>query len=123
MLNAEFFESYYRTYNSEDPQALRQFYHADVELTSVQGIQKGADAIIETYKYLISVFHDKMTPEKISIQGDKAEINITDNFTAKTDIDDFMGMKLSPGDSFTLNLLGTYTVESGKIKTIHIAQI
>ena len=123
MLNAELFESYYRTYNSENPEALRGFYHDDVELSSAQGVLKGADAILDTYRYLISVFHDQMTPEKITIDGDQAAIIITDRFTAKTDVNDFMGMKLKKGDSFTLNLRGTYIARDGRFKTIRIEQL
>ena len=32
-------ESYYQAYNAEDPDALRAFYHPEVEFISAQGVQ------------------------------------------------------------------------------------
>ncbi|WP_101756848.1 nuclear transport factor 2 family protein [Oceanicoccus sp. KOV_DT_Chl] len=122
-MNTEFVEAYYQTYNSEDPVALSQFYHDDVELSSSQGTQVGVDSILDTYRYLISIFNDQMTPEKITIKGDQVEVMISDRFTAKVNVDDFMGMALAAGDSFTLKLRGIYTVVDEKFKTIVIEQV
>jgi hypothetical protein len=122
-MDSTFMESYYNTYNSENPEALKGFYHQDVELTSSQGVQRGVDSIMKTYSYLISVFHDKMTPDKISSSGNITEVIITDKFTAKEDIADFMGMSLTQGDTFTLHLRGVYEVVDGKFKSIRIEQL
>ena len=87
---------------------------------SAQGVQHGPDGIIATYQYLIAMFHDKMTPTDIAISGDTAVVSIEDNFTAKQAIDDFMGMTLKKGESFTLHLTGTYQAEAGQFKKITI---
>ena len=115
MPTTTFFQDYYRCYNSENPAALRQFYHTDVELLSSQGIAKGADAVIATYEQLIAMFEDRMTPENIIIDGDFAAVEITDSFTAKIDIEDFLGHALKQGDKLTLNLCAVYQVKNDKI--------
>lgn len=114
------FENYYTIYNSEDPDALSQFYHADVVLTSAQGVINGIDAVLDTYRAMITMFHDRMTPVAIEIDGDTGVVEINDSFVAKQDIDDFMGMQLSKGQSFELKLRGTYTVEAGRFRNIVI---
>ena len=119
-MNKALMESYYQTYNAEDADALRAFYHPEVEFISAQGVQHGSDGIIATYQYLITMFHDKMTPTNIAISGDTAVVSIEDNFTAKQAIDDFMGMTLKKGESFTLHLTGTYQAEAGQFKKITI---
>ena len=119
-MNKALMESYYQTYNAEDPIALRAFYHPEVEFMTAQGTQHGPDAIIDTYQYLISIFHDKMTPTDMVISGNVAVVTIKDTFTAKTSIDNFMGMALKVGEAFTLNLTGTYEAEAGKFKKITI---
>ena len=50
---------YYRTYNSEDPAALRAFYHEDVVLVSAQGEMHGPDAILDSYRFLTGQFLDR----------------------------------------------------------------
>lgn len=119
-LKRAFFEDYYRCYNSESPDALRQFYHPDVRLSSPQGTQVGADSIIETYTQLIAAFHDRMTAETILIEGHRAAVEIIDSFTAKVDIDDFMGQALKTGENLILPLCAVYTVENGQITTANI---
>lgn len=123
MVDATLFESYYRTYNSEDPRALAAYYHKDVVLESSQGTQNGVEAIIATYQFLIAHFVDRMTPLDIHIQGDQGVITILDEFTAKQDVDDFLGMKLAKGDGFQLRLRGTYVVKDGRFKHITIEQL
>ncbi len=126
-MSVELMQAYYKTYNSEDSAALRKFYHEDVVLTSAQGEQNGADAIIGTYQYLIDLFHDQMTPTSIDIISDDgtgkitAQVKITDCFTAKKPVDDFMGQSLAIGESFELKLQGTYEIEGGRFKRIAIA--
>lgn len=120
MLSSTFFENYYRCYNSENPAALRAFYHPQVELLSSQGLANGADAVIATYEQLIAMFEDRMTPENIIIDGDFAAVEITDSFTAKMDIEDFLGHALKQGDTLTLNLCAIYKVQNDKIVSASI---
>jgi extradiol dioxygenase family protein len=121
-MSKELMESYYQTYNSENPDKLREFYCEDVVLTSGQGAQEGVQSIIDMYSYLISVFSDQMTPQSIEVDGNTAVVDILDQFEAKTDIEDFMGMSLSKGDKFELRIKGSYEIENGKFKNILIEQ-
>ena len=114
-LTKAFFEDYYRTYNSENPQALEALYADDVVFTSAQGTSHGRDAILQTYRYLIATFEDRMTPESILIDGNHAAVEITDVFTAREDVPDFMGASLKKGETLTLKLCGVYTVKDGRI--------
>lgn len=119
-MNKEYFEAYYRTYNSGDAQALGEFYADDVVLVSGQGEVKGREAMLQTYHYITSQLRDQMTPTRIFIDGDRAAVEITDVFTAKTDIADFLGVALKQGESFTIKICGVYRVENGKLKQITI---
>ncbi len=114
-LTKAFFEDYYRTYNSENPQALAALYADDVVFTSAQGTSHGRDAILQTYRYLIASFEDRMTPESILIDGDHAAVEITDVCTAREDVPDFMGASLKKGEKLTLKLCGLYTVKDNRI--------
>lgn len=119
-MDKAFMENYYRTYNSEDAEALRAFYADDVVMVSAAGETTGPEVILETYRYLISVFHDKMTPDNIDISGDTAVVDITDRFEAKTEVDDFLGQKFAAGDTMTLKLRGTYVVVDRQFQHISI---
>lgn len=120
MLDKNFIEAYYSTYNSEDPAALRTFYADDVVLVSAQGELRGPDAILETYRFITSQFFDHMTPTRIDIDGNRAVVEIADVFTAKVDVADFMGTTLRKGEKLELLLRGTYTVENGRFARIVI---
>lgn len=123
-VDASYMESYYRTYNTEDGDALASYYHPEVELTSAAGVMKGVDAVLATYRQIVSVFHDKMTPTRIDVDGQTAVVYISDCFTAKTAVDDFLGMKVAAGDSFELKLRGVYTFGPDKLfRTIVIEQL
>ena len=123
MNHEQLMRDYYLTYNSEDPAALRAFYADDVVLLSAQGELHGPDAILGTYGYLTSQFRDQMTPTDIAVAGDTAVVAITDRFTAKVDVADFMGVALKQGESFELSLRGTYTIDGGKFRRIVIEAV
>ena len=114
---------YYRTYNSEDPAALRAFYHEDVVLVSAQGEMPGPDAILDSYRFLTGQFLDRMTPTHIAVDGDTAVVAITDRFAARVDVADFMGVALKKGESLDLSLRGTYTIDGGKFRRIVIEPV
>ena len=115
-------ESYYQTYNSENPAKLREFYCEDVVLTSGQGAQEGAQAIIDMYTFIISNFSDQMTPENIECTDNIAVVEILDRFEAKTDVKDFLGMSMAKGDKFEMRIRGTYEIKDGRFKNILIEQ-
>jgi ketosteroid isomerase-like protein len=116
-----FMETYYAAYNSEDPARLRPFYHPDVELHSAQGVLRGAGEILRTYGQLTTMFRDRMTPERIDIRGTTAVVDICDRLTAKQDVPDFMGTRLQTGEQLELRFRGTYELQDGAFRRIHIA--
>ena len=119
-MNEAFFRGYYEAYNSEDETRLAAYLDDDVVLTSAQGVQRGRDAYLATYRQIISGFSDRMTPEDIAVDGAAATVRITDRFVAKTDVPDFLGQSFKAGAGFTLKLVARYTVADGKIATIDI---
>jgi hypothetical protein len=119
-MNEKFMKSYYKVYNSEDPASLQAYYHQDVELTSAEGVIKGADALLATYQELIANFYDKMTPCYIAFEDGSAVVDILDRFTAKRDVADFMGVAMAAGESFSLHLRGTYEFQDDKIRKVLI---
>lgn len=120
-MNEDLMRRYYATYNSEDPEALSAFYHPDCRLESAQGTMRGRDEILATYRYLIAAFEDRMTPLDIRVEGDTAEVDILDHFTARVDIADFMGQSLAAGECFELKLQARYRAENGLLREIRIA--
>ena len=121
-MDKKFFEAYYKTYNTEDPEALSKFYHEDVVIRSAKMEQTGKEALLVTYRYIISMLKDQMTPINIIIEGNQAAVEIHDRFEAKQDIDDFLEKKFSKGDILELNFCGIYKVEGDKIKEVTIYQ-
>lgn len=112
--------SYYAAYNSEDPEALAAFYHPDCTLESAQGTLRGREAILETYRTLIAMFEDRMTPTEINVTGSEARVTIVDRFTARAAVPDFMGQSLATGESFELHLKGYYRAEQRQFREIRI---
>jgi ketosteroid isomerase-like protein len=121
-MNKDWIKSYYTTYNKGDAAALRKFYADDIVLTSASGEIRGAEAMIGTYQYITGQFIDQMTPDSILLEGYRAAVEITDVFTAKVDVADFLGRQLKKGDSFTLQLCGIYEFTGDKFKRITLYQ-
>jgi ketosteroid isomerase-like protein len=122
-MDEAFMRGYYEAYNSEDEARLGAFLADDVVLVSAQGEQHGKDAYLATYRAIITDFTDRMTPDEIAAAGDTATVKITDRFTARHDVADFLGRPFVKGDGFTLKLEGTYRVRDGKIARIDIAML
>jgi ketosteroid isomerase-like protein len=116
-----FMRGYYDAYNSEDESRLGSFLADDVLLVSAQGEQRGKDAYLATYRSIIADFIDRMTPDEIAFAGDTATVKITDRFTARRDVADFLGQSFKAGGGFTLKLTGTYKIANEKIARIDIA--
>jgi ketosteroid isomerase-like protein len=119
-MNEAFFRAYYEAYNSGQEARLAEFLTDDIVLTSAQGEQRGREAYLATYRQIIAVFSDRMTPEDIAVSGQSATIRIIDRFVAKQDVADFLGRAFAQGEGFTLHLLGRYEVRDGKIASIDI---
>jgi ketosteroid isomerase-like protein len=120
-MNEAFMRGYYEAYNSEDPARLGEFLADDVVLVSAQGEQHGKAAYLATYRGIIADFTDRMTPDEIAVSGDSATVKITDRFTARHDVADFLGQSFKKGGGFTLKLEGRYRVVVGKITRIEVA--
>jgi len=120
-MNEAFMRGYYEAYNSEDPDRLGEFLADDVVLVSAQGEQHGKAAYLATYRGIIADFTDRMTPDQITVSGDTANVKITDRFTARHDVADFLGQSFKKGGGFTLKLSGSYLVKNGKIAKINVA--
>ncbi|WP_372879054.1 nuclear transport factor 2 family protein [Spongiibacter marinus] len=113
-------EDYFRTYNSESPDALRDFYHPDIVLHTADGALRGPDAILAVYKHIIAQFYDHMTPEHITCHGDEYGVDIRDRFTAKVAVADFMGHSFAEGESLELLLHARYRLREGRIVSADI---
>ena len=122
-MDEAFMRGYYEAYNSEDEGRLSAFLADDVVLMSAQGEQRGKDAYLATYSAIIADFTDRMTPDDIAIADGTAIVSITDRFTARHDVADFLGRSFAKGEGFTLKLEGTYRVSGGKIARIDIAML
>jgi hypothetical protein len=120
-MNEAFMRGYYEAYNSEDLVRLGKFLADDVVLVSAQGEQHGKAAYLATYRGIIADFTDRMTPDEIAVNGDSATVKITDRFTARHDVADFLGQSFKKGGGFTLKLSGTYAAKDGKIARITVA--
>ncbi len=120
-MNEAFMRGYYEAYNSEDPTRLGAFLADEVVLVSAQGEQHGKAAYLATYAGILSDFTDRMTPTEIAVSGDMATVKITDRFTARRDVADFLGQSFQAGGGFTLKLEGKYIVRDGKIARIEVS--
>jgi hypothetical protein len=120
-MNEAFMRGYYDAYNSESESRLGVFLADDVVLVSAQGEQRGKEAYLTTYRFIVANFIDRMTPDEIKVTGDTASVKITDRFEAKRDVPDFLGRSFAKGDGFMLKLNGTYRVADDKIAAIDIA--
>jgi len=119
-VHEQLMRDYYATYNNEDAEALSAFYHPEVELHSAQGVMRGLEEVLTTYRHLVATFEDRMHPTAMASRGDTIEIEITDRLTARTGIDDFMGSSLAAGETLTLKLRGTYRIEDQQLRHIEI---
>ena len=119
-MDQTFFDAYYSAYNSEDIDKLADFYSDDIVLCYDNNTHMGRTAVIETYKYIQSMFEDRMEMNSFFVQGNKAVVELENRFVARADIKDFMGRDLSAGESFRMNLVAEYTFSRGKISNLVI---
>lgn len=119
--NTTLMRRYYTAYNSEDPAELVPLLAEGVVLISAAGEQRGREAYLGTYRWMISGFIDRMTPVRITPTAEGAVVDIDDHLTARTDIPDFLGRPMKVGESLTLTLTGRYTIQNGQIVRIEIS--
>lgn len=113
--------AYYAAYNAEDPARLADLLDEQVVLCSAVGEQRGREAYIATYRYMIENFIDAMEPIEIVALDDGARVRISDRLIARHDIADFMGRRMAKGEEMTLDLVGHYRFRNGRIVAISIA--
>lgn len=112
--------AYYEAYNSEDETRVAALLAEGVVLVSAAGEQRGRDAYLATYRWMISNFVDRMTPERIAATAEGAVVDINARLTARADIADFLGHPVRAGETIVLALTGRYTVLDGRISRIEI---
>ncbi|MBY0510846.1 MAG: nuclear transport factor 2 family protein [Rhodospirillaceae bacterium] len=120
MDHAALMRSYFAAYNSEDEEHLAPLLANDVILVSAAGEQRGREAYLATYRWMIAHFIDRMTPEHIVADAEGALVDIDDKLTARADIADFLGRPVQAGQALTLTLKGRYTIQNGCISRIEI---
>jgi len=111
---------YYAAYNSEDETQVAALLADDVVLVSAAGEQRGREAYLATYRWMIGSFIDRMTPERITVTADGAVVDIDDKLTARADVADFLGKPVPAGQAVDLMLTGRYTIQNGRISRIEI---
>jgi ketosteroid isomerase-like protein len=119
-MDRAFFEGYYRAYNTADESQLAPFLAEDVVLASPEGETKGREAYFQIYRHITAQFIDQMTPESIEIDGDRTVVQIHDRFTARTDVESFLGQSFRKGQVLELKLTGRYLVKDGRIARIEV---
>lgn len=119
-MDRRFFEGYYRAYNTADETQLTPYLAEDVVLASPEGETKGREAYLQIYRHITGQFIDQMTPESIEIDGDRAVVHIHDRFTAKSDVESFLGQSFKQGQVLELKLTGRYLVKDGRIVRIEV---
>ena len=120
MSNEGLMRRYYAAYNSEDETQIAPLLAEDLVLVSAAGEQKGRDAYLATYRWMIATFEDRMTPERIADDADGATVDIHDRLVARSDVDDFLGLSPRAGEAIELSLTGRYTISDGHIARIEI---
>jgi len=115
-----FMEGYYQAYNSGDPDRLAPYYHQEVLLVSAQGELRGREAILDTYRYITERLEDRMTPQHMVVEGDRAAVEILDQFRALVPVADFLGQDRAAGDRFQLQLCGVYRREQGVLTEVRL---
>jgi len=121
IVDETFFRSYYAAYNTASETALAPFLADDVVMVSAFGESKGKEAYLQTFRWMTSMFVDQLIPEKISISGAQAEIDVLDKLEARADVPDFLGQSYRKGARLEFRIRGTYQVKNGKIQHITIA--
>ena len=119
-MNKDDFVRYYEEYNNHGADGVSDFYVGEV-IFEFQGSQiNGKEAVLKYFKQLHLVFKEIMKPQKIFIEGNKAAVELENEFVAKADIPDFLGKSLKVGESTTARFGAFYDIRDGKIAHVRI---
>jgi len=118
-MNKDDFLKYYEEYNNHGADGVSDFYVSDV-IFEFQGSRiEGKEAVLKYFRQLHLVFKEIMKPQKIFVEGDKAAVEVENEFVAKTDTTLF-GKSLKVGESTTARFGAFYDIRDGKIAHVRI---
>ncbi len=119
-MNKDDFIRYYEEYNNHGADGVSDFYVSDVIFEFQNSLINGKEEVLKYFKQLHLVFREIMTPQKIFVEGDKAAVELENEFVAKADIPDFLGKSLKVGESTTARFRAFYDIRDGKIAHVRI---
>ncbi|MFC2027963.1 nuclear transport factor 2 family protein [Chloroflexota bacterium] len=118
-MNKDDFLRYYEGYNNHGADGVSDFYTSDV-IFEFQGSKiDGKEAVLKYFKQLHLVFQEIMKPQKLFIEGDKAAVELENEFVAKTDTKLFE-KSMKTGESTTARFGAFYDIRGGKIAHVRI---
>lgn len=119
-MNKDDFIRYYDEYNNHGADGVSDFYVSDVIFEFQNSKINGKEAVLKYFKQLHLVFIEIMKPQNILVDGDKAAVELENEFEAKADIPDFLGKSLKAGESTTARFGAFYDIRDGKISQVRI---
>ncbi len=114
------FIRYYEEYNTHGADGVSDFYTSDVIFEFQGSLINGKEAVLKYFKQLHLVFREIMKPQEIFVEGEKAAVELENEFVAKADILDFLGKSLKVGESTTARFGAFYDIKDGKIAHVRI---
>lgn len=119
-MNQNDFVRYYEEYNSQGADGVSSFYSSDV-IFEFQNVKlNGREEVLNYFKQLHMAFKEIMKPQTIFVLGDKAAVELENEFVAKAEIPDFFGKSLKVGESTMANFGAFYDIRDGKIAHVRI---
>lgn len=112
------FESYVRAFNSKNLDALRGFYHPEVELVLPVGVTRGPDKIIDRYTEIFRYIDETLEVGFLAIDGNRIAVEYLTEFRCHTDYPDFVEMPLKAGDALVYDSFVFYETEDGMFRRI-----
>ncbi|NQT72986.1 MAG: nuclear transport factor 2 family protein [Chloroflexi bacterium] len=119
-MNKDDFTRYYEEYNNHGADGVSGFYTDDVIFEFQGNKLNGKEAVLKYFRQLHLVFTEIMKPQEIFVEGDKAAVEVKNEFVAKVDIPDFLGKSLKVGESTTARFGAFYDIRDGKIAHVRI---
>ena len=119
-MNRDDFTRYYEEYNNHGADGVSDFYVSDVIFEFQKVKLNGKEEVLNYFKELHLVFREIMKPQKIFVEGDKAAVELENEFVAKADMPDFLGKSLKVGESTTARFGAFYDIRDGKIAHVRI---
>ena len=119
-MNKDDFIRYYEEYNNHGADGVSNFYSSDV-IFEFQNVKlSGREEVLGYFKQLHVAFKEIMKPQNILIVGDKAAVELENEFEAKTEIPDFLGKSLKVGESTVARFGAFYDIRDGKVAHVRI---